>query len=914
MEHGEGSGHNRPRQKVGHSDDHHGARDSLDRPASPSPDLLPTTDPGEHAISAQGDHPAGQDGGPGVTSRDAKPPATLARSTFRTPRLLDFSTRTELTAQTGHREEDWPLVVLKELDDNGLDACEEARVAPVIGVTVNRRGITVTDNGPGLPADALDGVLDFSVRVSSREAYVAPDRGAQGNALKTIVVMPFVLDGSAGQVEVEAHGRRQHIGLHVDRIRQVPVITRAEEPSEVKIGTSFHLAWPESASGILSDAEARFLQLAANFAILNPHLAMSVDWFGTRVEWAASSPNWPKWRSSDPTSPWWYRVEDLERLIAAYIAHDADRGRERTVQQLAGEFRGLSASAKQKAIGAATGLGRARLSDLVQDGALDRDALGPLLTAMQELSRPVKPADLGVIGREHLARRLAALGVEVDSFDYRRKEGVTDGLPWVVEAAFGWLGDQAGDGRRLVTGVNWSPAIGNPFRELGGYGTGLDALLADQKAGYGEPIVLVLHLACPRVSYTDRGKATIVVPADLGAAILDTVEGVTKKWARQRKAEERAQRQAVNRRYAFSTRRTTLKAAAAEILPDAYREVSSDGGWPAKARQMMYRSRPHIQKVTGKLLKDVYFCQRLLPDYVEANRLDWDIVYEARGALHEPHTGRRIPLGTLEVRDYLASFGRSPEPPGRDRISSRYPTHGPRYRYGAALVVEKVGFDPLLTAAGIAERYDVAPTSTKGLSVTACRHLAEHLGVPLLVLHDLDQAGFAILGTLRHSTRRYRFRDPVPVIDIGLTVADVKNYHLEDEYQKLTHSPATLRRNGAHDEEIAFLSRNRRVELNMLTSEQFVELVEARLTENGVRKIVPEPDVLEAAYRRAYEVRLINEAVRAAAEEAAARACVVTIPDHLSEHVRAALKADPRLPWDDAIARLVGHPRDGDRA
>jgi len=40
----------------------------------------------------------------------------------------------------------------------------------------------------------------------------------------------------------------------------------------------------------------------------------------------------------------------------------------------------------------------------------------------------------------------------------------------------------------------------------------------------------------------------------------------------------------------------------------------------------------------------------------------------------------------------------------------------------------------------------------------------------------------------------------------------------------------------------------------------------------------------------------------------------VTIPDHLSEHVRAALKADPRLPWDDAIARLVGHPRDGDRA
>jgi DNA topoisomerase VI subunit B len=862
----------------------------------------------------QGDRPAGKNGVPGVTPRDALAPALLARTTFRTSRALDFSTRQELTAQTGHPEEDWPLVALKELADNAIDACEDLRVAPVIGVTVDERGITVTDNGPGLPADTLDGVVDFSLRVSSRMGYVAPDRGAQGNALMTIVAMPFVLDGSAGQVEVEAHGRRQHIGLHVDRIRQVPVITRVEEPSDVRTGTSFHLAWPESASGILIDAEARFLQLAADFAILNPHLTLSVDWFGTRVEWAASSPDWAKWRPSDPTSPWWYRVEDLERLIAAYISHDADKGRERTVQQLAGEFRGLSATAKQKAIGAATGLARAHLNDLVIDGALDRDALWRLLNEMQARSRPVKPAALGVIGQEHLAARLAALGVEMDSFDYHKKEGVTEGLPWVVEAAFGWLGDQAEGGRRLATGVNWSPAIVNPFRELGGYGTGLDAVLAEQRAGYGEPIVLVLHLACPRVVYLDRGKSAVVVADDLGAAILDTVESVTRKWARQRKAEERAQRQAINRRSAFTVRRTTIKDAAAEILPEAYRKVSSDGRWPAEARQMMYASRPYIQKVTGKPLRDDYFIQQVLAPYVDQNHPDWDIVYEARGALHEPHTGRSVPLGTLEVREYVASFGRGPEPPGRDRVSTHYPTHGPRDRYGAVLVIEKEGFGPLLTAAGIAERFDIAPTPTKGLSVTACRQLAEQLGVPLLVLHDFDQAGFAILGTLGHSTRRYRFRHQVQVVDLGLTLTDIKNYHLEAEYQKLKHSPAVLRRNGASEEDIAFLSRNRRVELNMLTSEQFVELVEARLVEKGVQKIVPEPEVLETAYRRAYEVRLINAAVQAAAEDAAVRARAVVIPDHLSEHVRAALKANPRMPWDDAIARLVGYAEEGDRA
>jgi hypothetical protein len=33
-------------------------------------------------------------------------------------------------------------------------------------------------NLPGIPAATVDGILDFNVRASSREAYVAPDRGA----------------------------------------------------------------------------------------------------------------------------------------------------------------------------------------------------------------------------------------------------------------------------------------------------------------------------------------------------------------------------------------------------------------------------------------------------------------------------------------------------------------------------------------------------------------------------------------------------------------------------------------------------------------------------------------------------------------------------------------------------------------
>ena len=171
----------------------------------------------------------------------------LQRIAFKTSRQLDFCNQKELTAQTGHPPEAWPLVALKELMDNGLDACEEAGVAPAIRVTLDNEGIVVEDNGPGIPAELIEGVLDFSVRVSSREAYVAPDRGAQGNALKTIVAMPFVLDGERGCVDVEAHGVRHRITMGVDRIRQEPVVERTEQAADTAIGTKVRIHWPDSA-------------------------------------------------------------------------------------------------------------------------------------------------------------------------------------------------------------------------------------------------------------------------------------------------------------------------------------------------------------------------------------------------------------------------------------------------------------------------------------------------------------------------------------------------------------------------------------------------------------------------------------------------------------------------------------------
>ena len=53
---------------------------------------------------------------------------TLTRQTFRTSRLLEYFSQKELTLQTGHEPDRWPEVVVKELIDNSLDACDGPRL------------------------------------------------------------------------------------------------------------------------------------------------------------------------------------------------------------------------------------------------------------------------------------------------------------------------------------------------------------------------------------------------------------------------------------------------------------------------------------------------------------------------------------------------------------------------------------------------------------------------------------------------------------------------------------------------------------------------------------------------------------------------------------------------------------------
>jgi hypothetical protein len=402
--------------------------------------------------------------------------------------------------------------------------------------------------------------------------------------------------------------------------------------------------------------------------------------------------------------------------------------------------------------------------------------------------------------------------------------------------------------------------------------------------------------------------------------IIGAVQGVTKKWAKQRKREERDAAAAMNRRYVMTRyRSTSIRDAAFAVMERAYLKASANGRLPAHARQIMYAARPYIQQHADRELGhkfDQYFTQQLLPEYIATyERGSWNVVYDARGNFTEPHTEAKVPLGTLQVRRYLAQIRQHKVGDPDFQIWEKfYPTLGPKHRFGGILFIEKEGFMPLFEEVQLAKRYDLAIMSTKGMSVTASRELVDQLcaihAVPLLVLHDFDKSGFSIVGTLQRSTRRYRFGHghAANVIDLGLRLEDVAGLETEDvHFESPGKARQNLRENGATAQEIEFLI-HKRVELNAFASDEFVQWLELKLLQHGIAKVVPDDVTLADAYRRMRRQALVQERINEALAELdddEEDAEPTPIPDNLIGRIKERLSDDPALRWDAVLREIA---------
>jgi hypothetical protein len=403
----------------------------------------------------------------------------------------------------------------------------------------------------------------------------------------------------------------------------------------------------------------------------------------------------------------------------------------------------------------------------------------------------------------------------------------------------------------------------------------------------------------------------------MGAAA-DIKTGLTQNLAnftKQRKAEEKhvsAWRWRTSRMTGIRGQYQTE--AANEVMKECYMKVSDNNTLTALARQIYYLARPLIEAQTDKPLSYTYFSQTLLPNYVNEHGQDWDVVYDDRGHFLEPHTNRVIGLGTLSVRSYLSYVEQMKlEEAGFDPASVR--TYGPNGNFGALAYIEKEGFLPLFQRVNLQKRYDIGLMSSKGMSVTAARQLAEGIcsvhGIPLLVIHDFDRSGIIIKDTLENNTRRYSYRKAPVVIDFGLNLGDIEGLRPEPHNSNISDERLSMA--GVGQAAIDFL-RDQKVELNAMTSRQLVDFVERKLKQHGITKVIPNRETLAKTYEMfAMSDRLSKafDETKEKIEDESEDQEPIKVPEDLETKVKKLLKENPDITWHRAV-RLTVDPDNKD--
>jgi len=390
------------------------------------------------------------------------------------------------------------------------------------------------------------------------------------------------------------------------------------------------------------------------------------------------------------------------------------------------------------------------------------------------------------------------------------------------------------------------------------------------------------------------------------------------KWTRQVKAEEKSFSARSYRQSMWTVSRTSLKDICYAHMPEAWNQASDNGRLPTHWRQVFYVMRPlcDAHPESDRPLRDATF-KVILEDYLADYRPGWDVLRGARGAFKEPHSAindNGLPMSTMGVRGYLQAAAKTPNARLAE-IPSRFPTKGAVNRIAAVLICEKEGFDELLQQERIPEEYDLALMSTKGISAVAARDLAGDLDIPCFTLHDMDKNGFVMAAGFPFAT------------DIGIRLEDVEKWDLAPEEQHHRNPLKTkqnLLRNGATVAEADFVAAGQRVELNMLTSPQFIEFVKGKLEAHGVEKVIPDDETLEAAWKRAHAAIAVNKLIASTWDDDAEASPetdpaepflqkLPPAPDDLAARIREAFDDDPVQSWDDALWTIAAaHHKDGE--
>lgn len=398
----------------------------------------------------------------------------------------DFVRQEGLQKLTNVAAYDWDLYILKEFVDNALDADEsdpnistpEVRIrmsydtARVTSSKRTERSLFVeVHNRARFPLEHILELFDLKQRVSVKDYYKYPTRGAQGNALKTILGIPYALryrywsDYTLDRVPLSiSYGRERVIlELEIDQLHQsVALKTEVFQDNDEPEGTTitvnierFLQRPPRTMSQLFDMAEA--------FALFNPHATFHFEFAFTNLDGDGEfeeldflgDPTWQGKYNRQQKSPiFWYRQDKFQELSFALVRAEINPN-VCTLDNLASEF-GIQQLPKHP--------------DFQSDTYLrhiigQTTTLSKLYIFLQNCSDKDHLVHLGEIGSKHLFSR-SELPVQDDGdsplFFYRQHHtsNPNDEAPFMMEVV---LCANTNGKRQIRTGINHTPTYTDPF-------------------------------------------------------------------------------------------------------------------------------------------------------------------------------------------------------------------------------------------------------------------------------------------------------------------------------------------------------------------------------------------------------------------------------------------------------------------
>ncbi|CAI8949260.1 HATPase_c domain-containing protein [Brevibacillus sp. IT-7CA2] len=661
-----------------------------------------------------------------------------------------------------------PLLVVKELVDNALDATGDCQLE-----LVDSNSFIVADDGPGIDPEWIQEYFSINRPMISSKLLRLPSRGALGNGLR---VVTGAVIATGGSLTVTSRGSTYRILPQDDGTSKAEFIGSNDQK-----GTSILVK-----------------------------LGMPVDedtlhWGKLAIQFSRKGTMY-----SGKSSPYWYTSEAFYELVNA-----ANMPTEDFVSLFCG---------KKKATEIVDRLNIENTWGLMQTKQFSFTAAEHLLKLLRDTIKPTSPKSLGEVGDsfsdvEHCKK--------LGEFTIRSSRGECKAeIPIVVEA---WVGIKKGEPSKLNSSlticVNKSPVTADVNISTKQASTTIwgGGLYIDVKC---RPAHFYVNIITPYMPITSDGKAPDFRP--MSEIIEDAIKRAVSKARKVNQIDQSGGR--------------NEKQIVLENLPAAIAKTSGGGKFIFSQRQLYYAIRPYImQAFDGKQPNYTYFCQ-IITDY-EAEFGEITGMYrDPRGTLYHPHTGEEIPLGTIAVQNY----------------------NRPSWTFNKIIFIEKEGYFASLRDVGFPEKYDCALLSSKGYASRAVKDLFDLLGetdeeIQFFCVHDADAAGTKIFETLQEATSARPGRK-VKVINLGLDPEEAVDMGLQIEtFESDRRRPVADYVSWRWSE---WLQSNR-VELNAMTTPEFIEWLEDKMEEHGVGKVIPTEDVLartfEESAEKAIRSRVMND-------------------------------------------------------